>query len=196
MKFIAKIVFTSLLVISMNLTAHASEKAAVDEKPVRSEAAMVTIDATVESIDRETRQMSLKNEEGEIISFTLDEDAGRLDDINTGDRLSIKYLEVVTIQVFATDEIAPGTVTETVIAKTMPGEKPAALAVEQRSIVVTIVDIDLENELVTLKNKDGEVKTVSPKYPENLKKVIVGDQVEITYTTAVGFSITHTSDKK
>ncbi len=196
MKFIAKIVFTSLLVISMNLTAHASEKAAVDEKPVRSEAAMVTIDATVESIDRETRQMSLKNEEGEIISFTLDEDAGRLDDINTGDRLSIKYLEVVTIQVFATDEIAPGTVTETVIAKTMPGEKPAALAVEQRSIVVTIVDIDLENELVTLKNKDGEVKTVSPKYPENLKKVIVGDQVEITYTTAVGFSITRTSDKK
>ncbi len=56
--------------------------------------------------------------------------------------------------------------------------------------MVTIEAIDLENELVTLKTEDGELETVAPRKPENLKKVKVGDQVKITYNEAIGFSVT------
>ncbi len=190
MKLISKLLIASLLVVLVNLTAYAEEKAIKAEKPLRQEVALLSIEATVESIDRSTRQVSLKNVQGEIIDLTLDEDAGRLDDIDKGDRVSIEYLEAVTIEVFGADEIEPGAASAVVAAETEAGEKPAALVAEQVSLVVTIEEIDLENELVTLKNMDGELKTVSPEYPENLKKVKVGDRVKITYTTAVGFSVT------
>jgi len=190
MKLILNMVVASLLVVLISLTAYATDKAAVAEQPIRQDVALLTIEATVESIDRQTRQVSLKNEQGETLNFTLDEDAGRLDDIEAGDQVTIGYLEAITIQVFGPDEIEPGAVSEAVVAESPTGEKPASLAVGQVSVVVTIEAIDLENELVTLKNKDGEVKTVSPEHPENLKKVAVGDRVKITYTEAVGFSVT------
>ncbi len=190
MKLVSNIVLTSLLVLLISFSAYASEKAADTDKPIRLDVEMLTIDATVESIDREARTVSLKNEKGEVVSFTLDEGAGRLDNVNTGDHLSIEYLESVAIQVFAAGEVEPGLEGKGVLAGSEPGEKPAAMAVDQVSVVVTIEAIDLENDLVTLKAKNGESKTVSPEYPENLKKVNVGDQVKITYTSGVAFSVT------
>ena len=56
--------------------------------------------------------------------------------------------------------------------------------------MVTIESIDLENERVTLKSKVVKLETVTPRNPENLKKVKVGDLVKITYTEAIGFSVT------
>ncbi len=190
MKLIVNMMCASLLVVLMSLPAFAADKTAVAEKPMRQEGALMTVEATIESIDKETRQVTLKNEKGETTSITLDEKAGRIDDIDTGDQVVIDYLEVVTIQVFGADGAEPGVEGEALVAKSEAGEKPAALAVEQVSVVLTIEAIDLENKLVTLKNKDGELKTVTLKYPENLKKVKVGDHVKITYTSALGLSVT------
>ncbi len=197
MKSIVNMMCASLMVVLMSLTAFAADKAAVaadktavTEKPIRQEGVLMTVEATIESIDKETRQVTLKNEKGETTSITLDGKAGRIDDLDTGDQVVIDYLEVVTIQAFGADDAEPGVEGEALVAKSEAGEKPAGLAVEQVSVVLTIEAIDLENELVTLKNKDGEVKTVTPKYPENLKKVNVGDHVKITHTSALGFSVT------
>ena len=190
MKLISNMICASLLVVLMSLTAYAADKAADAEKPLRQEGAILTVEATIESIDKETRQVTLKNKKGESTTITLDEKAGRINDIAKGDHVVIEYIEVVTIQAFGADEVEPGIEGEAAIAKSVPGEKPEALAVEQVSLVVTIEAIDLEKELVTLKNKEGELKTVSPKYPENLKKVKVGDRVKITHTTALGFKVT------
>ena len=151
---------------------------------------MLTLEATVESIDRKARKVTLKNKEGESKTFTLDEAAGKLDAVEAGDLLTIRYLAAVTIQVLGQDESQPGKAGKAVVAQTKPREKPAALAVEETSVVVTIESIDLENERVTLKDKDGKVETVRPRNPENLKKVKVGDLVRITYTEAIGFSVT------
>ncbi len=190
MKLITKIMCASLLVVLMSFTAYAVEKAADAEKPMRQEGALLKVEATIESIDKKTRQVTLKNEKGETTSITLDEKAGHINEIEKGDHVVIEYLEVVTIQVFDADEAEPGVEGEAALAESVPGEKPAGLAVEQISMVVTIEAIDLKKELVTLKDKEGKVKTVSPKHPENLKKVKVGDRVKITHTTAVGYNVT------
>jgi len=190
MKLSIKVLAASLLIVLMSFTAHAGDKAATDEKPVVQDVALLTIEATVENIDREARQVTLKGKEGKSVILSLDDEAGKLDEIDVGDLVAIDYLEAVTIQAFGPDEIEPGITAEDLVAKSEPGEKPAGLAVGQVSVVVTIEAIDLENEVVTLKNKDGELKTVTPRYPENLKKVQVGDRVKITYTQAVGFSVT------
>ena len=194
MKLIVNVLITTLLTLLISLSVQAEEKDTAGQA-IRKEMTLLTVEATVKDINKETREITLINDKGESESFTLDEDAGQLDDIDKGDRISVEYLEAVTIHVFGADEIKRGSDAQALIAETPAGEKPAAMIAEQVSLVVTIEDIDLENELVTLKNKDGETKTVSPKYPENLKKVKVGDKVKITYTTAVGFSVTEKPKK-
>lgn len=190
MKLVTNMLVAGFMIVLMGLTAHAADKAVADEKPSVQNVTLLTIEATVEGIDRQARKVTLKDEQGKTVSFILDEEAGRLDEIDTGDHVTIGYLEAVTIQVFGADEAEPEAAGESVVAESKPGEKPAGLAVDQVSVVVTIEAIDLENELVTLKGKDGQLKTVTPQHPENLKKVKVGDLVKITYTEAVGFSVT------
>jgi hypothetical protein len=190
LKMKMKVLLASLVLILMSLSAHAADKVAGDTKPMVLDVALLTVDAVVESIDRQTRQVTLKDAKGESTTFTLDEGAGRLDDIETGDQVTIEYLESVAIQVFESGVIEAGAVAGGVALESLPGEKPAALIAKQVSVVVTIEAIDLEKNLVTLKGKNGKLKTVTPRDPENLKKVKVGDMVKITFTEAVGFSVT------
>ncbi|MCD6389890.1 MAG: hypothetical protein J7L69_10805 [Desulfobulbaceae bacterium] len=190
MKLTIKVLVAGLLIVLMSLSAHAADKAVADKKPMVQDADLVTIEATVEKIDRKSREVTLKGKEGKSVTFSLNKEAGKLDEIEVGDLVTIDYLEAVTIQVFGPDEIEPGVSAEEVVVKSEPGEKPAGLAAGQVSVVVTIEAIDLEKERVTLKSKDGQLKTVKPRHPENLKKVKVGDMVKITYTKAVGFSVT------
>jgi len=184
MKVTINMLVVSFLAIFLILPLHAASET------IRQEAALVTIDATVEQIDRKANTVNLKNSNGEILTITLKENPAKLDDIEIGDQVTIEYIEAVTIDIFGADEIESGVISEGLVAETPAGEKPAAIAAGQVSVVVTIEAIDLENNLVTLKNKEGESKTVSPQYPENLKKVAVGDKVRITYTTAIGYKVT------
>ncbi len=190
MRLINKILLTGVLIGVLSVSVQAAEKAAKENKPVSQEIAMLTLEATVESIDHQARKVTLKNEEGESKTFTLDEDAGKLDAVDVGDMLTIQYLTAITIQVLGPNEVQVVSKSDAIIAETKPGEKPGALAATETSIVVTIETIDLENDLVTIKGEDGELETVAPRHPENLKKVKVGDKVMITYTEAIGFSVT------
>ena len=186
MKLSIKVLVTGLLVLLLSF----SVQAATDKKPLVQESETVTIEAKVEKIDRKTRQLTLKGKEGKSVTVTLDEKAGKLDKIDVGDLVVINYLESVTIQVFDHNKAAPGAAAVEAVAKSKPNEKPAGVAAGQVSVIVTIEAIDLKNDLVTLKSKDGELSTVKAQNPANLKKVKVGDRVQITYTQAVGYSVT------
>ena len=190
MKLIIKMLAASVLSVLLSLSVQAEEKASENAKPATQDIAMFTMEATVTNIDRQARKVTLKNEQGETKTLTLKKDAGKLDAVEVGDLLTVKYITAITIQVLAADEAQPGVDAEAVVAETEPGEKPAALAAKEVNIVVTIDAIDLENELVTLKRENGTLETVAPRNPENLKKVKVGERVKITYTEAVGYSVT------
>lgn len=70
------------------------------------------------------------------------------------------------------------------------GDKPGAVVVETLVVISTIEKIDLEKNLVTLKDAKGKSHTIALRQPENLKKVVVGDRVVITYTEAVAILVT------
>ncbi len=163
---------------------------AKNAKPGRLEASITNLDATVEAIDHEKRQVTLKGPKGNTVTIDVDEDVKNLPQVEVGDMVTVQYLESVAIQVYAADEVKAGKVSAAAVATAKPGEKPAAIAIEETIVVMTIEAIDLENELVTLKNAKGEAKTVKPQEPENLKKVEVGDKVMITYTEAMGIAVT------
>lgn len=186
-----RIIIATLCLILMSVSYvladnHGGAKA---EKPGRLDAALTTLEATVEAIDLEKRQVVLKGPQGNTVMINVDEDVQNLPQVEVGDTVTVEYLESVAIQVVSAEEIEAGAATAAAVAKAKPGEKPAGLAVEQTTVVATIEAIDLDNELVTLKNAQGETKTVRPQEPENLKKVEVGDKVIFTFTEAVGISV-------
>lgn len=160
-----------------------------EEKPSVNEEVLITMEATVTAINQETREVTLKDADGETVTFVADDEVRNLAQVEVGDKLTVQYLEGVNIEIvdkdteLGTQEVSAG-------ARAEPGEKPAGAAVTETSVVLLIEAIDLENETVTLKNANGESKTVVPHNPENLKKVAVGDKVKITYTEGVAMKVT------
>ncbi|MFW2366377.1 MAG: hypothetical protein ACN4GW_08165 [Desulforhopalus sp.] len=163
---------------------------AESSKPGVIEAVEVTIEATVEAVNHETREVTLKGPEGNLVTIEADERVKNLAQVEVGDKVTVDYVEAVTIQVFGKDEVEAGASAMTVAGSAEAGEKPAGVAVEDITVVATISGIDKEQQLVTLESEDGEFKTVKARNPENLEKVVVGDKVMISYTTALGISVT------
>lgn len=159
------------------------------EKPGNIEIMELTLEAVVEAVDYDTRQLTLKDAQGNSVTIEVDEQVQNLPQVEVGDTLEIQYIETVAMQAFAADEAEPGAAAVVAGARAEAGEKPGAVAVAETAVVVTIEAIDKETQAVTLKNKEGESWTVKARNPENLEKVVVGDKVLIVHTQAIGIGI-------
>lgn len=166
----------------------AMEKATA-EKPSASEKIVVTMEAAVTAINQETREVTLKNADGESVTFIADDKVRNLAQVEVGDMLSVEYMEGVMIEVVdpATEL---GTSTADAAGRAKQGEKPGGVAISETSVVVVIEAIDLENETATVKTAEGQSKIVKARNPENLKKVAVGDKVMITFTQGIAIAVT------
>ena len=165
-----------------------AEQQAAEEKPFVAEEVLVQAEATVTAINHETRQVTLKNAQGETATFIADANVRNLDQVEVGDILTVEYLEGVVIEV-VDPNTELGSSEASVAARAEAGQKPGAGAVSEVSIVVQIVAIDLDNGTATVKNAEGKTKTVKARYPENLKKVSVGDKVMVTFTEAIAITV-------
>ena len=174
-------------------TAMAEETPAAEdtqEKPSIYEESISTLEATVTAIDQNTREVTLQNADGESMTIIAGEEVRNLAQVEVGDKVMLEYLEAVSIDVFAADEVQVGATVASGAARADLGEKPAGTAMSETTVVVEIVAIDKENEQVTLKGPQGNTKTVQVRNPDNLNKVVVGDKVMITYTEAMAVRVT------
>jgi Cu/Ag efflux protein CusF len=70
-----------------------------------------------------------------------------------------------------------------------PGEKPGGTAGQSVTVTTTITGIDPAAGTVTLTGPGGQSRTIKARDPANLKKVQVGDLVDITYSEAVAVAV-------
>jgi Cu/Ag efflux protein CusF len=89
------VMMVALWVGSVGLVAAKSAPAESKEKPGVYEAAVVSLTATVKSIDYKTRMMTLQNAEGQSVSMEVGPDAVRFAEIKKGDVVEIDYIESV-----------------------------------------------------------------------------------------------------
>lgn len=189
MNFLRSNVIAATMIAALVVFGIFANQSIATERPGKIEMVLLTTTATIVSIDRESNVVNLKNKQGEIITLDLRDKADRVADVNVGDLVTIDYIESVSMQVYAPGIIEPSIAAEAAMAKTEPGQKPAKLIADQVTVVVTIVAIDIENELATIQAVDGSLQTVRPQDPENLKKVQVGDQIEIIHTRAIAVTV-------
>lgn len=161
------------------------------DKPSFSSTQKITLTATVEAINHETREVTLRGEDGELLEIVADKEIRNLDQVKTGDTLSIEYLQNMSVEVVAADHAEAGAAVITAEARSDEGEMPGAATVETVVINSVVEEINLEANTFKLKGPDGTVTEYTARDPENLKKAAVGDLVIITLTEAVAITVEH-----
>ncbi len=150
---------------------------------------LVSVTATVEAIDLQKRVVTLKGPKGKVFDVTVGEEARNLPQVKVGDQVVVKYYESIAFRLVKPGEGVTGVQETEAMSRAKQGEKPGGIAGRQVTITATITAIDKKKQMVTLKGPDGKTVTVKAENPENLKKVKVGDEVEITYTEALAISV-------
>lgn len=148
-----------------------------------------TVTAVVEAIDHETREVTLRLRDDELVTFTASEEARNLDQVAVGDIVNAEYVESISVEVVANQGMEPGAGEIAAIARTEKGEMPGVAAMETQIVTATVEDINLEKNTFKLKGPDGTVNEYVARNPDNLRRAAVGDLVVITTTQAVAISV-------
>jgi hypothetical protein len=165
------------------------ESAEAASKISMSTSQTVVLTAVVETINQETREVTLRGPEGETVSFVASEDARNLGQVEVGDIVMTEYVQSMSIEVFANDGTEPGAGELSVAGRSEEGAMPALTAIDAQVVTATVEEINLEANTFKLKGPAGEIKEFEARDPENLKKAAVGDLVVITYTEAIAISV-------
>ena len=156
------------------------------EKPV-----LVRITATVEAIDYDKREATLKGPLGNSVTVTVDERVKRLREIKVGDTVTADYYVSVAAEIrppTAEEKKEPLVILEGV-GKAPAGTSPAGGGLRQIKAVCTIEGLDRPTETVTLKGPLGRYVGVRTSDPANLPQLRIGDTVLVTYTEALAIAV-------
>ena len=157
------------------------------DKPSMAASRTMTMSATVEAINQETREVTLKGSSGEMVTITASPDVRNLAQVEAGDRVLAEVYEEVTIQVLANPEgMEPGAGEFGAAARADEGQMPGGAVMDTLVITAVVEEIDLENNTYKLRGPQGNIREFVAQDPENLKKAAVGDLVIITITQAMG----------
>lgn len=147
-------------------------------------------EGTVTKIDKKTRTIFFKNNEGES-KFIAGPEIKSFDQIKVGDRLNVTYELAVAIELIKTKSDGVRSKVETASEVTSkPGEKPTRTITNTTTIIADIIAVDRPKKLVSVKGPSGKVTVVTVKNPQLLADVNVGEQVRVIYFDAMAASIT------
>jgi hypothetical protein len=136
------------------------------------------VNAVVQAINHETREVTLKRSDGEIIEFVASEEARNLPQVSVGDIVNAEEEGYEPEQ----GEIAAA-------ARTEAGEMPGFAAIDTQVATATVEEINIEANTFKLKGVDGTVNEYTARNPDNLKRAKVGDLVIMTVTNAVAITV-------
>lgn len=168
-----------LVIVSLNSTSPAQSDAQ-QNRPI-SVTKGVTVRATIVAIDKDNRIVTLRGPRGRLIDLKADERMRRFDELKVGDVISATYSESVAVQLRKPGEPEPEK--ERVVVR--PQSRPGASIENVRTSTVTVEEIDREASQVTVRDADGNMRSYRVRDPRRLERVKVGDNVDITYTTAL-----------
>ncbi|CAM3664916.1 hypothetical protein [Polynucleobacter antarcticus] len=147
-------------------------------------------EGTVTSVDKKTRTIMFKNNEGES-KFIAGPEIKNFDQIKAGDRLNVSYELAVAIELIKTKSDGIRSKVETASETTSKaGEKPTRTISNTTTIIADIIAVDRAKKLVSVKGPSGKVTMVTVKNPQVLADVSVGEQVKVIYFDAMAASIT------
>jgi hypothetical protein len=141
-----------------------------------------TVQATVDTVDVQSRILELKRPEGFFVRLHVPETFTKLDSIKVGDTVSCTYNENVIRKI---DPAGPQVASREPVTPPKTAEEAHGSPDLMRKVTATVTAVDAK--LGTLSFKDvpnDRLYAARTEKPDMLKKVKVGDKVDLTYTQA------------
>lgn len=170
------------------------ERPSPDAIPVGSSvpAAVAALEGTsvVQKINRNTREVTLKRQDGSVMSVVVGPEVRNFNQIRVGDIVEAKTIELLAIAVEpATTQVRQRREMSGVgDTRSAPGEKPAATTNRTVEIVATVQAVDPVARTVVVK---GAVQTVTLKVGPgvDLSSIRKGDNVFVVYIESYSIQV-------
>jgi Cu/Ag efflux protein CusF len=147
----------------------------------------VTLSGTIESVDRVTRTVTIKGEDGRMSSIRLGDNMPGLDRLEKGAKVTARYSEAMLVSM-ARSDASPQVQTQTT-QQGPKAEQPAVQSVQQSSVVAQVTEIDREGKRVTLEAPNGQAIRLGVRDSSALRDLKVGDKVVANYIEAFALAI-------
>jgi hypothetical protein len=149
------------------------------------------VQGTVESVDHAARTVTIRSQQGTVVTLDVPPNATRFDDVKVGAPVTATYFDRISVRVKPAGEAAVDQTMEPTLTAT-PGSLPGATRTRQRVATVTITGWSPTDKVVTFKGPNGTdysrrlLDSTDPAIVANLK---VGDRVDVTRTEAVTLQV-------
>jgi hypothetical protein len=185
------IVCSALIALPL-FTARADEQAGAKSEGIgRMKAVLVSVTASVESIDYTNREITLKGPLGNEETFIVDKRVKRFGEIKVGDNIAADYYVSIAAELrkpTPEEEKHPIVVLDG-LAKAPESTAPAAGGLRRIKVVTTIEGLNRPMQTLTVKGPLGRYHTVRVEDPSNLPKMRIGDNIVVVYTEALAVSL-------
>jgi len=151
-------------------------------------AAVIQGTATVEKINRSTREVTLRRQDGSQVAIVAGQEVRNFDQIRVGDIVETEVIEAVAVVVEPAFTQVRERRDEISGYRALPGEKPGAKTTRTVEVVATVQAIDRATRMVTVR---GALQSVTLKVANDvdLSKIKVGDNVRAVYIESISIQV-------
>jgi hypothetical protein len=150
----------------------------------------VDVSARVTAIDKANRKVTLLGPDGDTFTVKVGPEAVNFDQVKVGDLLKVTVTEEVVIYLEKEGAASSdGGAGVGVVALAPKGAKPGGLMAQTIQVTGTVVAIDQEKRIVTLRFADGTFKAFSVREDIDLTQHKKGEQVVFQVTEMVAISV-------
>jgi len=160
---------------------------AAPDRPAAGVVASASAVATVQAIDLKTREVTLKKEDGELVTLVVSEEARNLAQVAKGDVVTVTY-QVGLVVGLGPPGNAPLRIEDTQASRAPAGAKPGGAVQRTVAVTATVVGIDAPNHTVTLKGPK-QTLALPVSADVDLSKVKLGDQVGAVYQESLALTV-------
>lgn len=177
----------ALLVALLSVTAQAEHHE--EEGTIR--AVAMSMEAEVVAIDLETREVSLKGPDGDIVTLHSPERVVKLEDINVGDKVVTSFIAALEGEVRepTEEELAEPWLVMEEAGVSKEGEPAAIGSARIIRAVCTIEGMNRELGVVTIKDSRGKLHLIGDVEPEKMEGVKLGQTIVMVYAEAMALTL-------
>jgi len=159
------------------------------EKPAGVAAEERTATATVEAVNKDTREVTLKGADGGKFTFKAGPEVRNFAQIRVGDKVTATYYKELAVFVAPPGEAPSASETES-LERAALGKKPGGSYTRTVNISATVEALDLKTRNITLRGPKGNKVTMKVgDHVKKLDKVKVGDLVTAEYTESIDITV-------
>jgi len=176
------------LVLGLVLALPLPSAFAAADKPMPSlnDEVVLTLTGTVEAINLETREITVKGAAGQVYTFPVDPEVKRLAEFKVGDTIILDYYASIGAELrepTAEEKAEPLSVLKDA-GRGEAGASPKAGAYRIIRAVVTIEGLDRPTGTATVKGPRGNLVAIQVRDPSVLPKLHLGQTMVVVYTEA------------